>query len=139
MDLGRSGAGGYPAFEIADFRCGKDGRMPVLRVSYACRASKIGEKGDFWKDTAATYLGKDVQLPIFPANPERYETWRIDRCGQFRASLLQGLVRYVRFSLETPGASVCLRGFRLENDRVHSEGEQSGSFICSDKRLTKLW
>lgn len=113
--------------------------MPVLRVSYACRASKIGEKGDFWRETAATYLGKGVQLPIFPANPERYETYRIDRCGPFRASLLQGLVRYVRFSLETPGASVCLRGFRLENDRVHSEGEQSGSFICSDKRLTKLW
>lgn len=139
IDLGRSGAGGYPAFEIADFRCGKNGEMPVLRVSYACRASQICEKGDFWKDTAATYLGKDVQLPIFPANPERYETYRIDRCGPFRASLLQGLVRYVRFSLETPGASVCLRGFRLANDRVHSEGERAGSFTCSDNRLTALW
>lgn len=138
-DLGRSGAGGYPAFEIADFRCGKNGDTPVLRISYACRASKIGENGDFWKDTAATYLGKDVQLPIFPANPERYEIYRIDRLGRFRAPLLQGLVRYVRFALETPGASIRLRGFRLVNDRVHSEGERTGSFTCSDDRLTALW
>lgn len=103
LDLGRAGAGGYPTFDVEAFRPGADGEMPRLRLSYACRASKVGERGDFWKGTAATYLGKDVQLPIFPANPERYEIFRIDRCGTFRSPLLQGLVRYVRLALETPG------------------------------------
>lgn len=139
LDLGRQGAGGYPAFSVESFRRGAGGAAPVLRISYACRAGQIGARGDFWKETAATYLGKDVQLPIFPANPERYETYRIDRCGTFRASLLQGLVRYVRFALETPDAAVRIRGFRLENDRVHSSGERAGSFACSDARLTALW
>ena len=139
VDLGPAGEGGYAEFEVADFTRGTNGAAPVLRLSYACHPDGIGEKGDFWKETAATYLGKDIALPILPANINRYELYAVDRRGRFRAPLLQGLVRYVRFALDTPGAAVTVKGFRLANDRVHSAGERAGSFQCSDERLNGVW
>lgn len=139
VDLGAAGEGGYAEFEVVDFRRGTDGRNPVLRISYSCHPDGLGDKGDFWKETAATYLGKEVQLPIYPANINRFELYKIDRCGRFRAPLLQGLVRYVRFAIDTSGAAVKVEDFRLVNDRVHSSGERAGSFACSDARLNEIW
>ena len=136
IDLGPACEGGYPTFEVKDF-AGK----PTVRISYATHPDGLGERGDFWRETAARYLGEDIDLPILPANIDRYEFFSVDRKGTFRAKLLQGLVRYVRIALEKPedGTAVTIDGFRLDNDKVHSAGERQGSFTCSDDRLNRVW
>ena len=136
IDLGPACEGGYATFEVKAFS-GK----PTLRISYATHPDGLGPKGDFWRETAARYLGQEIDLPILPANIDRYEIYRVDHTGTFRAPLLQGLVRYVRLALDNPepGATVSVDGFRLDNDKVHSEGERQGSFSCSDDRLNRLW
>ena len=136
IDLGPSCDGGYATFEVRSFA-----RNPTLRVSYATHPDGLGPKGDFWRETAARYLGPDIDLPILPANIDRYELYAIDHAGTFRAPLLQGLVRYVRLRLDNPadGASVELDGFRLDNDKVHSAGERQGAFACSDDGLNRIW
>ena len=141
IDLGPACEGGYATFEVKGFSKSAAGEAPVLRISYATHPDGLGERGDFWRETSARYLGKDIDLPILPANVDRYEFFTIDRQGTFRAPLLQGLVRHVRFALEKPqdGASVELDGFRLDNDKVHSAGERQGSFSCSDERLNRVW
>ena len=136
VDFGPGAAGGYAAFEIPSLGAASGA---VLRVAYACHPDGLSPKGDFWRETSARYLGKDVDLPILPANIDRYELYTLDHAGAYRAKLLQGLVRYVRFSLDSGEGPVAVRGFRLVNDRVHSEGERAGSFSCSDARLAGLW
>ena len=61
LDFGPDCAGGYPAF-AAKYVKG----APVVRASYACHPDGLGEKGDFWRETRATYLGPSVDLPILP-------------------------------------------------------------------------
>ena len=139
LDFGPACEGGYAAFEASVVSSRSKSEAPVLRVAYACHPAGLGEKGDFWRETAVRYLGSDVDLPILPANIDRYERYPIRHDGTFRAGLLQGLVRYARLSVETPGAAVLVRRFRLENDGVHSEGETQGGFTCSDPRLNALW
>lgn len=141
VDLGPACEGGYATFAVASFENAKDGSAPRLRVSYCTHPDGIGERGDFWRETSARYLGKDVDLPILPANIDRYEIYPITHVGKFRAKLLQGLVRYVRFSLDNAkeGAFVSVDDFYLDNDKVHSAGERAGSFKCSDDRLNRVW
>ncbi len=137
VDFGPGAAGGYAQFEVAALDAAASNS--VLRVAYACHPEGLSPKGDFWRETSARYLGPDVDLPILPANIDRYELYRLDRVGAYRASLLQGLVRYARFSLDSGKGSVAIRNFRLVNDKVHSEGERAGWFKCSDAKLAHLW
>ena len=137
MDFGPAAAGGYAEFEVAGMDAGASNA--VLRVAYACHPDGLSEKGDFWRETSARYLGPDVDLPILPANIDRYELYKLDHVGRYRAKLLQGLVRYARFSLDSKRGRVDVRNFRLVNDKVHSGGERSGWFRCSDTRLSDLW
>ena len=137
VDFGPDAAGGYAQFEVAALDAAASNS--VLRVAYACHPEGLSPKGDFWRETSARYLGPDVDLPILPANIDRYELYRLDRVGTYRAPLLQGLVRYVRFSLDSGRGSVAIRNFRLVNDKVHSEGERAGWFKCSDAKLAHLW
>ena len=137
IDFGAAAAGGYAAFDVTDLDA--DVSNTVLRVAYACHPDGLSERGDFWRETSARYLGPDVDLPILPANIDRYELYRLDHTGHYRAKLLQGLVRYARFSLDSKRGRVTVRNFRLVNDKVHSEGERSGWFTCSDERFVQLW
>ena len=137
VDFGPGAAGGYAQFEVVGLDAAASGS--VLRVAYACHPDGLSPKGDFWRETSARYLGKDVDLPILPANIDRYELYTLDHVGPYRAKLHQGLVRYARFSLDSQRGTVMVRNFRLMNDKVHSEGERAGSFVCSDARLSQLW
>ncbi|MCR5751182.1 MAG: hypothetical protein K6G91_04400 [Kiritimatiellae bacterium] len=137
VDFGPAAAGGYAEFEVSFLDAAASNA--VLRVAYATHPDGLSPKGDFCRETAARYLGDDVDLPIRPANIDRYELYKLDHVGTYRAKLLQGLVRYVRFSLDSTNGVVEIRNFRLVNDKVHSEGERAGSFKCSDSRLTRLW
>ena len=137
IDFGPDAAGGYAQFEVAGLD--PSASNSVLRIAYAIHPDGLGPKGDFWRETAARYLGDDVDLPILPANIDRYELYKLDHVGTYRAKLLQGLVRYVRFSLDSANGVVAIRNFRLVNDKVHSDGERAGFFLCSDTKLAHLW
>ncbi|MBQ3343972.1 MAG: glycosyl hydrolase 115 family protein, partial [Kiritimatiellae bacterium] len=126
VDFGPEAAGGYAEFEVHGMDA--EASNAVLRVAYACHPNGLSEKGDFWRETSARYLGPNVDLPILPANIDRYELYTLDHVGRYRAKLLQGLVRYARFSLDSQRGAVAIRNFRLVNDKVHSEGEREGSF-----------
>ena len=137
IDFGPDAAGGYAQFEVVGLDDAASNAF--LRVAYATHPDGLGPKGDFCRETAARYLGDDIDLPILPANIDRYERYKLDHVGTYRAKLLQGLVRYVRFSLDSTNGVVEIRNFRLVNDKVHSEGERTGWFRCSDARLGHLW
>lgn len=141
VDIGPSCEGGYAEFSVGGFARGKDGSRPVLRIAYATHPDGLLPTGDFCRETAARYLGDDVDLPILPANINRYEDYRILSNGVCRARLLQGLVRYARFSLVGggEGASVRVDGFRLVNDKVHSQDERRGAFHSSADWLDRIW
>ena len=133
LDFGPDGAGGYPAVDIADV----SGKARV-RLAYGCLPG-FGPEGDFQRATSARYLGPDVDLPILPASVDRFDVFDATGPGTWRAPLQQGLVRYVRLSLDEPGASVRIASVRLENRGTHSTEPVVGSFQCSDPALSALW
>ena len=132
VDFGPDGVGGYPEIDVA----GVNGPAKV-RVVYATHPDGLGEKGDFWHETRATYLGADVWLPILPGNTDRFDVFDVPSNGTYRAGLAQGLVRYAKWSVESGAAEV--RAIRFVNDGIHSEEPVVGSFACSDERLNGVW
>jgi len=134
LDFGPECEGGYPAFS-ADCATGE----PVVRISYACHPGGLCDTGDFSHETRATYLGPEVDLPILPAGTDRHDLFRVTAPGRFTATLQQGLVRYARFTLDTPGTAVTISNFRLENRGTHSTEPPVGEFECSDGVLTAIW
>ncbi len=137
LDFGPRGAAGYARIDLGAPTL--EAKDCVLRVSYSTHPDGLGDKGDFWRETAARYLGPDVDLPILPANIDRYELYTIAGAGTLRASLLQGLVRYARLKYEGKAGKVMIGAFSLVNDRVCSEGERAGRFDCSDRQLAAIW
>ncbi|MBR0056398.1 MAG: hypothetical protein IJP66_03640, partial [Kiritimatiellae bacterium] len=115
IDFGPECEGGYPAFTASDVE-----GAPVVRVSYCCHPGGLCDTGDFTHETRATYLGADVALPILPASTNRHDIFRVAAPGRFAAPLQQGLVRYARFTLDTPGTAVTISGFALENRGTHA-------------------
>ena len=134
LDYGGAGVGGYPVFRVTE-----NDPSATLRISYSCHPDGLGPKGDFWRETSARYLGRDVDLPILPANIDRYESYALASNAVYRAPLLQGLVRYVRLRLDGAAKPVTLASFAFANDRVHSAGERAGTFDCSDRQLAAIW
>jgi len=134
LDFGPECEGGYPAFTAS----GVEGE-PVVRVSYCCHPDGLCDTGDFTHETRATYLGPEVDLPILPASTNRHDLFRVAAPGRCEAALQQGLVRYVRFTLDTPGTAVTIGGFALENRGTHAAEPPAGSFSCSDPALEALW
>ncbi len=134
IDLGPDSTGGYAVFDVSSAK-----GEPVLRVSYANHPDGLGPYGCFTREKSARYLGPDVDIPVLPANVNRHEIYRICRTGRFVAPLIQGQERYVRLSIDTPGAEATISSFRIENAGVFREGAFDGSFACSDKRLESLW
>ena len=133
IDFGPDGVGGYPVVEAEAI--GKEAR---LRLSYGC-VPGIGDGGDFSRATSARYLGPTVDLPVLPASVDRFDVFSITNAGTYAAPLQQGLVRYVRVRLDTPGTVVKVAAVRFENRGTHSTEPVVGSFACSDAALTELW
>ena len=133
FDFGPDGVGGYAVFDVAAFS-----GAPVLRLSYATHPDGLGDKGDFWRETRATYLGDDVDLPILPASVDRFDLFAIDHAGPYAAPLQQGLLRYLRVALEGEGTAT-VAGLRIENRGTHAEDSPAGTFDCSDARLSAIW
>lgn len=136
VDFGCDGVGGYAAFCVSDYS-----GNPSVRLSYATHPDGLGDKGDFWRDTRATYLGDDIDLPILPASVDRFDVFDIRHTGEYRAPLQQGLLRYVRIAVEgdADGSEVVIDDFRFENLGTYSEEKSAGSFQCSDEVLNKIW
>ena len=134
LDFGPECEGGYPAFTASDVE-----GAPVVRVSYACHPGGLCDTGDFTHETRATYLGPGVDLPILPASTNRHDLFRVVSPGRFSAPLQQGLVRYVRLTLDTPGTAVTVSGFALENRGTHAAEPPVGTFACSDPVLSAIW
>lgn len=134
LDFGPECEGGYPTF------CASNAEgIPVVRISYACHPGGLCDTGDFSHESRATYLGPEVDLPILPASTNRHDLFRIVAPGRFAAPLQQGLVRYVRLTLDTPGTAVTISRFTLENRGTHAVEPTVGAFECSDATLTAIW
>ena len=133
LDFGPDGTAGYPEIEARPVR-----GSPRVRLSYGCYPA-FGRNGDFWRETSARYLGKDFDLPILPANVNRFDVFAVTNSGTYSSPLQQGLQRYVRVQLEEPNAAVDISAVRFANRGTHSEEPVVGSFACSDERLTALW
>ena len=134
LDFGPDCEGGYPAFTASEAE-----GAPVVRMSCCCHPGGLCDTGDFTHETRATYLGPDVPLPVPPASTNRHDLFRVAAPGRFEAPLQQGLVRYVRFTLDTPGTAVAISRFKLENRGTHAEEPVVGAFECSDPALAALW
>ncbi len=133
LDFGARSVGGYAVFSVT--ACSGN---PQLRLAYANHPDGLRETGCFTRETRATYLGPDVDIPVLPGNLNRHELYRIGRTGTFVAPLIQGQERYVLVQLDTPGA-VSLDALGIENAEVFSTEPRRGAFACSDDRLTRLW
>lgn len=134
VDLGPECDGGYPEFVAADVE-----GSPVVRISYACHPNGLRDKGDFWYETRATYLGPSVDLPILPASVNRYDLFSVTNAGKYSSPLAQGLVRYIRLTLDTPGTALSVKNLSLANRGVYATEPKVGSFDCSDSRLSAIW
>lgn len=132
VDFGPAGEGGYPEIVVT----GTEGPARV-RVSYATHPDGLGDRGDFWHETRANYMGPELWLPILPANTDRFDVFEVPSNGTYRASLLQGLVRYARVRVESGKAVVT--DVRLVNDGVYSTEPEVGSFACSDAQVNGVW
>ena len=133
IDFGPDGVAGYPILRVTATRSAAD-----VRLSYAC-VPELGRDGDFTQETSARYLGQDVDLPILPANINRFDDFAVTNAGVYVSPLQQGLVRYVRVELATPGGEVSVAEVGFENRGTYSTEPVVGRFACSDQRLTDLW
>ena len=134
LDFGKQSVGGYAVFTVT----AKTG-LPVVRLSYACHPNGLSETGCFSRETSARYLGSTFDLPVLPGNVNRHETYTIPRTGHFIAPLIQGQARYVRLQLDSPDTSIDIDSVTMVNSEVHDRSPHDGYFLCSDKRLNRLW
>ncbi len=135
LDLGRASVGGHLVFSIKSFT----GEKPVLRFAYSDWYDYIMEPnyceiGDFARG-CCKYLG--VELPVLPADPNRFNQFTINRTGEYISPLVQGQQNWMSIKLETPGTSVEIEYayFYYTSD----DSKYDGAFSCSDPRLTNLW
>ena len=133
VDFGPDGVGGYPVVEITDVK-----KPTRVRLCYATHPDGLkGNRGDFWHETRAMYMGPEVWLPIMPANTDRWDWFDVTSNGVYRAACAQGLVRYAKWMIDSGDAKVKAIGF--DNDGIHSEEPVVGAFACSDKTLDAVW
>lgn len=134
LDLSRRSVGGYSCFTVRSFR-----GAPTLRLSYFDRAEDFSDPsvrgcGDF-KRGSCTYLG--IEVPVLPANPQRYEAYEIVRTGEYLYPLIQGQQRFVCFEVSGEGAEAELSDYYI----YHTEDvcAYEGSFRSDSDQLNRLW
>ncbi len=136
LDMGKSSVGGYVVISVSDVS------KPVqFRVSFTNWFDHIvdetyGETGDYTRGSCR-YLG--VELPILPADPNRYELFTISEPGEYFFPLLQGQLRWVRLQSDTEDAVIKLSGFRIENHRNFDTSEPIGYFRCDNNDYNSVW
>ena len=134
IDLGEASPGGYPVFTINSKR-----NTPVLRLSYSDYYGYIDNEeydttGDFLRGDCK-YLG--VELPVLPANPNRFELYTINRTGKFFYPLIQGQQRFVMITLDNEDTQVELESFFIYYTSDISPYD--GYFKSSSHNLNRLW
>lgn len=133
LDLGPASPGGYPCFRVDAFT-----GSPLLRCAYADWYDYITdpayrELGDFRRGSCK-YLGPE--LPVLPANPNRFELYRIVRTGLYTHAYQQGQQRFVLLTLDEPGM-VELSDFYIYY--TSSMAPYSGYFRSDKEALNYLW
>lgn len=138
FDMGAESVGGYPVFQVKAFK-----GNPSVRVSYSDRMSVYNheetmEKGDFIRNSCG-YLG--IELPVMPANPDRFENYRIARTGIYSYPLVQGQQRFIYVGLPASengeDCEVTFSRFYIYDNSA--EVVPQGYFGSDDETLDRLW
>ena len=148
--LKRAAGGGIPAFTLDFGKSSVEGwavvrvksakGRPVLRLAYANYPDPdaLREDGDFNEESRARYMGRDVELPVLPANVNRHELYRIPVSGTFVAPMLMPQFRYMRVQLDTPG-EVEIESIEVAMRDVCDTAPLDGYFHSSDPDANRLW
>ena len=138
LDLGEASASGYAVLHVKAF---SGGRTPLLRISYANYPEFAEQRraGDFSGGDRACYMGRDVVLPVLPANPNRFELYSIPRTGAVVAPLHQGQFRYATLWLESDDTEVELDAVEWLVGNYYDRQDFAGYFKSSDRDLDRHW
>ena len=134
LDLGPASPGGYPFFKVKSFSDNARLRISYYDTLETTSGQQAKKYGDFKRGTCR-YLG--VELPVLPANPNRYELYTITHKGEYFYPLIQGQQRFVRVTLTEENTFLELEYFYIYYTSDMSSYD--GDFSCSDSRFTKLW
>lgn len=132
LDFGKFSVGGNLKFTVKNYS-----GAPRLRFSYFDRKedfskSEVRQYGDFRRGSC-TYLG--IELPVMPANPNRFENFDVVRTGDYFYPLIQGQQRFV--SVECFGGSVLLSSLSILYSGY--DGKLIGTFTSSQEKLDRLF
>ena len=135
LDMGEASLSGYAVVHV---KSAKGATAPVLRLAYACFDQRMSERGEYDERTRAAYMSRDVELPVLPANINRYELYTVARTGAFLAPMHQPQFRYVRVQLDTPG-EVEIDGIEWIIGDFYDRQDLAGYFNSSDPDLNRHW
>ena len=135
LDFGKASTEGWAVVRVKS----AEGN-PTLRLAYANYPDReaLREDGDFNEDTRARYMGRDVELPVLPANVNRHELYRIPGAGVYVAPMLMPQFRYMRVQLDTPG-KVEIDAIEVVRRDVCDTSLLDGYFDSSDQDVNRLW
>jgi len=135
LDFGRSSVEGWAVIRVKAVK-----GEPVLRLAYASYPEKdaLREDGDFNEVSRSRYMGRDIELPVLPANVNRHEIYRITRTGVFLAPILMPQFRYMRVQLDAPG-EIEIDSIEMVGRDVCDTSRLDGYFLSSDPDVNRLW
>lgn len=135
LDFGKSSIEGWAVMRVKSVR-----GSPTLRLAYANYPDRdaLREDGDFNEITRSKYMGRDIELPVLPANVNRHELYRIVRPGTFVAPMLMPQFRYMRVQLDSPG-EIEIDSIEVHCQNVCDTSELDGYFKSSDPDMDRLW
>ena len=135
LDFGKASVEGWAVIRVRAVK-----GEPVLRLAYANypEPDALRADGDFNEESRARYMGRDIELPVLPANINRHELYRLTRTGTFVAPMLMPQARYVRVQLDTPG-EVEIDSVEIVGRDVCDTSLLDGYFESSDPDVNRLW
>lgn len=135
LDFGKSSTEGWSVIRVKSAK-----GSPVLRLAYANYPDRdtLREHGDFNEEDRSRYMGRDVELPVLPANVNRHELYRIPGAGVYVAPMLMPQFRYMRVQLDTPG-EVEIDSIEVVGRDVCDTSVLDGYFASSDPDVDRLW
>ena len=138
LDIGEASASGYAVIHVKGFR---GAAQPVLRLSYACYPDVAAgyTEGDFTEGGRGCYMGRDVELPVLPANVFRHELYTVSRTGAIIAPMHQGQFRYARLALDSPDTEVDIDAVEWVVGDYYDRQDVVGYFRSSDPDLDRHW
>ena len=135
LDFGEASYSGWAFVDVRSQR-----GEPMLRLAYSCFPEEtcLTEEGNFSEASRAVYMGRDMQLPVLPANINRYELYPIGRLGRYISPMLMAQFRYVRLQLDTPG-EVEIGGISVYVGGAYDRTPPDGYVATSDEGVNLLW